>query len=1253
VIQWLISAALGPAAVALPVSWVGTALAREARRWFRRLRRADGLSRLVRGATGTEITLTPAEFESVRRLLEDPATWRMLGQEPLEKLVSRTAACLALGHGRTTESRREAALVIVRGLLDFAAADIDPGIFRQLVLARLQRLEVGQASALDRALFDLHGDLVVGFGRRADAEERAFAAMMEQFKRILDRLPAASATRGDVAVYLHALVTWLSSDPWPRDLRLGGPVLTPASIERKLSVTTRVGRRLRQVADADELAQRCARLVILGGPGSGKTWLAKRTARQCAERALTALADGADLSEVELPMYTTCSHLFGATGIIRMAAVTSALDQLGDLGGARISVTIRDFLAERNAPAVLVIDSLDEASGSDERLRQADTLPWRIVLTSRPSSWNEQLSLEEASDDHQVGVLQPLRYPDDVVPFIHRWFAQQARWGHDLAAQIARRPELQQSATVPLILAFYCIVGGNAPLPESRSGLYVKVLRRMLTGRWRGLQDPAADVDACLATLRAWAWSAVAGHPVSGVGEWIDDFVAPKGAPGTVTDAALDHVATPIGPADVDTGRTQRRFIHRYIREHLVAEHITGVPADEAAGALLPHLWFDSDWEYSAPAAIAMHPERDRVLRRLLLTVAESSASPADLPGVDPECELRGFLARVAAESDETDWPAELAGLIGRARVDLAASGQIRHLCYAPSWETSSRRACLELLRSLSSSSSPELAARLVSAMLELVPDSQERQQARGQLLRLLGIETDGSVVGAMVDKLLQLVPDQAEQHETRASLLQLMATAPTGPVAAALARGLVLLDPTAEDKAQARANLLRLLDRERYGPGVARQVASLLALDPTAEDKRQARGSLLALLDRQFSGSATDGLTAALRSLEPTAEDKSAARKRLLAILPMEQVHFTAVRLAGELLELDATIDDKRAAKEILLGTLSRPANGDGAGFVAGRLMELDATRKDRVRAHRMLRDRMRQQSDGAGMEGLAQALLELGPDAAEKSRARGVLLGLLDRQADGSGAARLVAGLLELGPDAAEKSRARGVLLGLLDRQADGSGAARVVAGLLELGPDAAEKSRARGALLGLLDRLARGSAGVSTARLTAALTQLEPTPADMRRARGVLLGLLASSGYGLLAVGLVGGLIQLEPEADEMRQARQLLTTRLSASATDSALAGVVNLVEKLDLTAADKRQIRDVVVEMLARPLDYERPGRLMELLIRLDPVAADLESSHLWSQQPTARLLAATRRNTATDNWLAALPRLVSSPGGTG
>ena len=289
-VSWLLGAGLGPAAVAVPVNWAADAPAGAAQRWFKRLRRTDDLSRLVRAATGSSIDLTQAEFDAVRKLLEDQQTWSVAGRGTVEHLAMRIADCLPPRDGRTADDSHAAALTIAPGLLEFAVADLDPKLFQQVLMARLQRMETGQASALDEALLGLHA---------------RFDSVMDQLKLVLDRSPPGSA------VYLRTLIDWLSTDPWPRDPQLGGPVLTPAATERKLRVTV-TGRDRGQDLDADGLAQQCERLVILGGPGAGKIWLARRAARRGAEDALQVLAAGGTLEEVELPLYTACSRLFGA-----------------------------------------------------------------------------------------------------------------------------------------------------------------------------------------------------------------------------------------------------------------------------------------------------------------------------------------------------------------------------------------------------------------------------------------------------------------------------------------------------------------------------------------------------------------------------------------------------------------------------------------------------------------------------------------------------------------------------------------------------------------------------------------------------------------------------------------------------------------------------------------------------------------------------------------------------------------------------
>jgi len=110
-------------------------------------------------------------------------------------------------------------------------------------------------------------------------DEVAWTRLLQEARAVTS--PAA-VVQGDIALYLQGLIKWLNSDPWP--LWFDHQALTPAAVERKRTITG--GSDRGQAFDADELARQCSRLVVLGGPGSGKTWLARRIARLCAETAL-------------------------------------------------------------------------------------------------------------------------------------------------------------------------------------------------------------------------------------------------------------------------------------------------------------------------------------------------------------------------------------------------------------------------------------------------------------------------------------------------------------------------------------------------------------------------------------------------------------------------------------------------------------------------------------------------------------------------------------------------------------------------------------------------------------------------------------------------------------------------------------------------------------------------------------------------------------------------------------------------------
>ena len=295
----------------------------------------------------------------------------------------------------------------------------------------------------------------------------------------------------------------------------------------------------------------------------------------------------------------------------------------------------------------------------------------------------------------------------------------------------------------------------------------------MLTGRWRGNDDRHPDPDACRRTLRAWAWSAATSHPVSGIGTWADDIPAGPSRLAEAGKQALDHVATPLGPPDVDTGETLRRFIHRSIREHLVAEHVAGLPVDQAAEVLLPHLWYDPDWEYSAPAAIAMHPRHDQLLRNLICRAAGSDQIPGDIcchrcrvgvPAIPRPASLRVRRGRLVTRDSRDDRPSP-----GGART-VGPDRRPRPGSALGDLEPPAREALLGLLadrdRRLGGGQT------LAPGVVQLALTAEDKRQAREALLGLLARQTGGWEAGALANAVAQLDPTAKDKRQAREALL-------------------------------------------------------------------------------------------------------------------------------------------------------------------------------------------------------------------------------------------------------------------------------------------------------------------------------------------------------------------------------------------------------------------------------------------------------------------------------------------------
>ena len=200
--------------------------------------------------------------------------------------------------------------------------------------------------------------------------------------------------------------------------------------------------------------------------------------------------------------------------------------------------------------------------------------------------------------------------------------------------------------------------------------------------------------------------------------------------------------------------------------------------ADRAGRELLSHVRYDPDWEYAAPAALAMHPLRDQVLKDLIRNVTSGDLLPASRTAVDDRWEIRKFLARVAQESSETAWSPDAADLIGRARLDLATSRQhdLRLILGANDWPTSNRLVLDTLLGLLAGRADPWTAGALAGAVAGLDPTAEDRARAREALLGLLAGQADPWTARALAGAVAELAVTAEDRARAREALLGLLA---------------------------------------------------------------------------------------------------------------------------------------------------------------------------------------------------------------------------------------------------------------------------------------------------------------------------------------------------------------------------------------------------------------------------------------------------------------------------------------------
>ena len=825
---------------------------------------------------------------------------------------------------------------------------------------------------------------------------------------------------------------WTQGREWTQDRR-------PSQLERTLEIADEQ----RTMSPAEAL-EGVWLLTVLGGPGSGKTWLARRLAREAAETALDQLRDPrVDPASVELPLFTTVAewikrHETGFEGLVEAALPHESQEK------------IRRLVLRPGARVLAVADSLDEGVSVNSARKLLNSLTSsptrRLVVTSRPEAWHSAVSGLRATQDTRVGTLTELHYPRDVHGYIEAWFAESPPTAQHLIWQLERRPELRATATSPLLLTFYCMLTEQEPdqeLPRRGRELYRTIIDLLLAGGWATAEH--VNTDECRAILQQWAWEAVKDAVTpAGLGVWPETITTDRRPPDAseAMERALDNVAPKQEhprSSFYDHKQVERRFLHRTLWEYLVSEHLATFSATEAAEALLPHIWFDPDWRATLPMAIAAHKKRSKLVDRLW---AYHTDRPTPAQEVVND-RLEELMLEVAPQTDPKDWNKASQARIRSLRENLAP--------HHPELITSSARwgdiHHLERLLEALPTTAPRRILSLVLALATLEPNAEEGIEARRVIITKLIHADDLHTAFDLVHAFLALKPSDKERLEAfRAIIAELELPEANPQVVSNMIGPLWALAQNTEEKAETRRAILRAKLSKADPQVVSNLIDALSALEPNAEEGAKARQAILAALPNTTPRTIPD-LVQVLLALEPNAEEGAKARQAILAALPKAGPQVVP-NLITALSMLGSSTEERTEARQAILAALPNTTPGTIPDLVHG-LSILEPTNEEQSKARQTILAALPNTTPGT-IPDLVHGLSILEPTNEEQSKARQTILAAL-LKATPEEINRLIRTLSEFQLDDAEWEQARQTIITALPH-AD-SGTLYGLVGLLRL--------------------------------------------------------------------------------------------------------------------------------------------------------------------------------------------------------